>query len=70
MRVCVCVCVCVCACAPLLVQCGLINWHVDPGSQPLMGYNSREKLSYPVLLHNTHSSAPQAASHIHPTPAV
>ena len=50
-----------------LAQCGLINYHVDPGSQPLMGYNSREKLSYPVLLHNTHSSA--STQHTQPSTA-
>ena len=49
----------------LAVQCGLINYHVDPGSQPLMGYNSREKLSYPVLLHNTHSSGTAVTSCVH-----
>ena len=43
---------------------GLINYHVDPGSQPLMGSTSKEKLSYPIYTHSTlqynHSQQPRA----------
>ena len=43
-----------------LQQSGLINYHVDPGSQPLMGSTSKEKISYPIFTHTTLPQQPQA----------
>ena len=46
-----------------LQQSGLINYHVDPGSVPLMGYSgSRDRVAFPIFAHNVSVNASNAAN--------
>ena len=45
-----------------LQSAGLINYHVDPGSQPLLGSTNKERISYPIFTHTTAAAPPAPAA--------